>query len=802
MLATERHVELPFPIAEIDGAGVVTQPNPAWLAMRAAARSAGESFATDTGVLTLEADRLAAAVAQVLGDDRAMALELDVPNLGLLRWSRVYVTPAGDHRALVAIVPLRRLAAEDEPDPDEFVHAYEYLSEGIVVLDADMRIRVATGFTSNFLGNPGYAYEGRGAIDELHPADREPAAQAFLAILDRPGEQVVLDVRLLDSDTTYRWVEVVATNLFDHPKVRGILVMLRDIVARKEAELRAGRLERLLDASPDIVVVFDLDGAPIYGNAAAIQAAGPDATEPDLRVDALQELIRRLRRQLPPSVTVDGTTTWEGEVSLSPGGGETRTYSVVAVNAQRDDEPAFLACVGRDITDRKRLEAELAHRALHDPLTGLPNRAALLDRLGRLLREQPSADHSLAVMFLDLDNLKDVNDSVGHEAGDELLVEVARRLRAATRPSDVVSRLGGDEFVVLCPHLPDPTAAVEIAERIRQNVTGRSVVDRTDVFLSVSIGVTVVPPRREIESSPADDALRLVRDADTAMYDAKLHGRARVALFSNEMHERAHARLQLTAGLDRAIADGQLALVYQPIVDVASGRLTGLEALLRWHHPQLGLLTPGRFVELAEESGLIVPIGTWALDRAVADVATWRHSIPGARSLSVNVNVSARQLRQLGYLELVAATLLAHRVDSDALVLELTESTLVDEVTGDSHVIERLRELGVHIAIDDFGTGYSSLSYLRRFAADQLKLDGSFVEDLVHEPVNSAIVRAVIDMAHAIGMSVVAESVTSPEQLTRLGELGCDRAQGYYLGYPVPANEVPQALERFGALSR
>jgi len=302
--------------------------------------------------------------------------------------------------------------------------------------------------------------------------------------------------------------------------------------------------------------------------------------------------------------------------------------------------------------------------------------------------------------------------------------------------------------------------------------------------------------------SPADDALHVLRDADTAMYQAKLRGRARVVMFSTEMHERAHARLQLTAGLDRAITDGQLALVYQPILDIASRRPAGLEALLRWHHPELGALFPGRFVELAEDSGLIVPLGAWVLDRAAADIATLRRSAPGLERLAVNVNVSARQLLHDRFVELVGSTLMAHRIDSDALVLEVTESTLVDEITGPSRVIDRIRQMGVRIAIDDFGTGYSSLSYLRRFSVDELKLDGSFVEDIVSSPVSANIARAVIELAHAIGLTVVAESVESDAQLDALQRLGCDRAQGYLIGHPVPAVEVPALLDRLGTLMR
>ncbi len=614
-------------------------------------------------------------------------------------------------------------------------------------------------------------------------------------MLSHPGENVAIDLRLLADDGSARWVEVVATNLLTHPRVGGVLVMLRDIGTRKEAERLAGNLAQLLDASPDIVVMFDHLGAPLYCNPAAIEAAGTPATEPLQRPQALRDLIARLSRHIPTALTFATTEPWEGEVTLSVGA-ETRTYSVVVLAARHGTQLDFFACIGREITDRKRLEAQLAHRAFHDGLTGLPNRAALLDRLGRLLRDQPTNDRHLGVMFLDLDNLKDVNDSLGHEVGDALLVEVARRLREATRPDDVVCRLGGDEFVILCPGLPTPSGATEIAERIRRTVTGTLRLDRHDVFVSASIGVAVVPPRWSAATSPADDALRMLRDADTAMYDAKQRGRARVVEFADEMHERVADRLRLTTGLHRAVVEGQLDLVYQPVVAIPTGRLVAFEALLRWHHPELGMLNPTQFVELAEESGVILTIGSWALERALGDIAGWRRGVPAASGLSVNVNVSGRQLLDPAFAEMVGGMLLAHQLDSSALVLEVTESTLVREAAGEAGNIERLRRLGLGVAIDDFGTGYSSLAYLRQLAVDQLKLDGSFVADIDSSPTSAAIVKAVIEMAHAIGIEVVAEAVSSPAQLETLRRLGCDRAQGYLLGRPTAAAEVPELIDR------
>ncbi len=780
-----------YPVARAHGSGRVQWGNAAWEAMARRSLEPDELCGA-CGVTGAEADRLSASVAIVARQGECVSLELDAPNLGLERWCRVYLSPGVPGTVIVTVVPLRRLpVVESGPDPDAFVAAYEYLSEAVVLLDEEMRIRIATGYTANFLGLPGMDYEGRPALERIHPDHHGEAATLFARILERPGEQLVRDFRLADARGGYRWVEVVATNLVDHPIAQGVLVMLRDIDSRKAAEQRAERFAHLLDASPDITVLFDREGWPLYANPAALRAAGPHALEPERRARALQELIRRLSRQLPSSTEPAALAPWQGEVTLADADGQIRTYSVVVVDGF---DHHFTACMGRDITDRKRLEAELAFQALHDPLTGLPNRSALLDRLARALRDQESADGYLAVMFLDLDNLKDVNDSVGHDVGDELLVEVARQLRTATRPSDVVSRLGGDEFVAVCPNLPTADSALEVAERLRQGITGRLVVDRTDIFLSASVGVTVVAPQRPIENSAADDALRLLRDADAAMYDAKQRGRAQVARFTPDMHERARARMQLTAGLDGAIADGQLALLYQPIVDARSGEVTGVEALLRWHHPERGLLRPDSFIELAEETGLIVPIGSWALHRALADLAAWRRAEPTALHLSVNVNVSARQLAEAGFVDDVAAALLQHGLDSSALVLEVTESAFVHEVTEGSGVLDRLRLLGVRVAIDDFGTGYSSLAYLRRFSVDQLKLDGSFVEDIDVSSVNAAIAHAVVELAHAMGMQVVAESVATAAQFDVLRRLGCDRAQGYLIGRPMAASDFPTHL--------
>jgi diguanylate cyclase (GGDEF)-like protein len=442
-----------------------------------------------------------------------------------------------------------------------------------------------------------------------------------------------------------------------------------------------------------------------------------------------------------------------------------------------------------EVLQRRRRYAsalELAHQAVHDALTGLPNRLQVADRLEQALARSAETGFEVAVLFIDLDRFKLINDGRGHAAGDELLMAVADRLRGVVRAGDIVARFGGDEFVVVCEDQTADFEAALVAGRIIDALQKPLVVDGQEIFLSASIGIAMADGTGTPES--------LLRDADAAMYRAKEKGRARCEFFDATMRTEALDHLETQSALHRALERDELRVFYQPVVDLASGLVTGVEALVRWEHPQHGLVPPASFIPLAEETGLIVPIGAWVLDEAMAQAARWRERSWG-RSLTVNVNLSARQLRQPDLIPGLMASLLASGTDPTQLCLELTETTFMEDARSHREALDGIRGLGVGLAIDDFGTGYSSLTYLKRLPVSVLKIDQAFVRGLGTDASDTAIVKSVIDLAHALGLVVVAEGVEDGDQVAHLRRLGCDCAQGYFFARPQPAEELERQLD-------
>jgi diguanylate cyclase (GGDEF)-like protein/PAS domain S-box-containing protein len=450
----------------------------------------------------------------------------------------------------------------------------------------------------------------------------------------------------------------------------------------------------------------------------------------------------------------------------------------------QDEEgrPLRLLGICQDITVQKTTEEALTRLALQDPLTGLPNRALFLDRLALALRRKERHGRTVAVLFIDLDRFKAVNDTLGHFAGDLLLVAVAERLGRVLRPGDTIARLGGDEFAVVCEGLVGPAGAEEIAIRILNSLAAPVLVEGQEVIASASIGIAV--------SEPAATPDTLLRDADTAMYEAKDAGRNRFHVFDPASRARTLARLRRAEELRLALDRFELRLCYQLEVDLAEETTTGVEALVRWQHPTLGLLPPSEFIDVAEETGLVVPLGDWVLREACRELAR-RDPKANPGGLRLSVNLSARQLGVPELVDTVRDVLAETGLDPSRLCLEITESVLMDDVVSSIEALLDLKDLGVRLAIDDFGTGYSSLSYLRRFPVDVVKLDRSFIAGLGVDPAATAIVAAVVNLAHALGIVVVAEGVETEAQLVALRALRCDRAQGYYWNRPLPADELP-----------
>jgi diguanylate cyclase (GGDEF)-like protein len=443
--------------------------------------------------------------------------------------------------------------------------------------------------------------------------------------------------------------------------------------------------------------------------------------------------------------------------------------------------------IGR-VVERKRAQEALAHQAHHDPLTGLPNRSLFLDRLDHALSRLGRRSGRLAVLFMDLDGFKVINDSLGHDAGDRLLIGLAERLGDTVREADTVARFGGDEFAILCTDLDDETTAVLLAERIAEELAHPFPMEEEGEYVvSASIGIAVASP--DLAPTTAAD---LLRDADLAMYRAKERG-AGHAIFDTSMHAAANERLALGTALRRAVDSQEFRLHFQPQVALdGEGAVIGVEALVRWEHPERGLVPPGEFVPVAESTGLIVPIGSWVLQAACEQLGIWQRD--GRPDLTMCVNVSARQLADPTIVGLVERVLDTTGVTPATLCLEITESVLMEDLDHVAATLDRLKALGVSLSVDDFGTGYSSLAYLRRLPADFLKIDKSFVDDLGTSDTAAAIVRTIVDLAHSLGLGVVAEGVETEVQADALTALGCDQAQGFLFARPAPAEVVSRRL--------
>jgi diguanylate cyclase (GGDEF)-like protein/PAS domain S-box-containing protein len=476
--------------------------------------------------------------------------------------------------------------------------------------------------------------------------------------------------------------------------------------------------------------------------------------------------------------------------------GAERPFGLLAAHSRAPrtftaDDVNFVQAVANVLsaaTQRRRAEDRTRHAAVHDELTGLPNRRLALDRIGQALRRRGRSCGEVAVMMVDLDRFKVINDSLGHAAGDELLLALAPRLRAAVRPSDTVARLGGDEFVVVCEGLNDPRDAVAIAERIAAAIALPVILAGAPHRVSASIGIALA-------GCPDDTAGSLLRDADSALYRAKDRGRGRYELFDEPMREQVIRRMRTENELRRALDVGELRVHYQPVVNLADRRPVGVEALVRWQHPDRGLLGPGEFIAVAEESGQIGELGLWVLRESCRQAAEWQRSF--APGLSVSVNVSGRQVAQPGFPAKVTDVVRASDLAAGTLMLEITESVLIEEADTPMTVLSDLRDLDLRLVLDDFGTGFSSLSYLQRFPLDGLKIDRSFVAGLgTGGRDGSAIVDAVTRMASGLDLHLVAEGVETETQAARLAELGCTYAQGYLFARPMPAEQASEYLSR------
>ncbi len=656
----------------------------------------------------------------------------------------------------------------------------------MAIVDPHGRLVYASPVTERILGLNIEPLLGADVFELIHPDDRALAKSGF--DLTRGGHDADrIEVRLRHADGSWRVVEAMATNLLDDPAVEGIVISARDLTDRRlaEAELREAqeRFRSAFEHAPIGMALTSIDGRLFRVNRALVQILGRGESEllASSILDLSQPDDREMCRESMTRLLTGATANCQIEQRYLHHDGHPVWVSVSAsIVRDVNGQPLYFVSQIEDIAERKASGEALAHQAVHDHLTGLPNRAYFVECLGRELDRAAQRHERVAVLFLDLDRFKVVNDSLGHSAGDRLLVAVADRLTATMSQNDVVARFGGDEFTILCRNVSSEETAELVAERLADAVGRPVALMEGEVFVTASVGIA-------LSGGAADSPETLLRNADAAMYRAKELGRDRAELFDAQTHHRAVDDLRTGNALHRAIERGEMRVHYQPMMNLADGSLLGFEALIRWEHPERGLVPPMEFVPLAEETGLIVPLGVWALEQACAQAVRWHRAAPDASPLSMSVNLSPRQLAEPALPNDVARVLHDTGIAPAALWLEITESTLMRDAESALSALGALRALGLHLAVDDFGSGYSSLAYLQRLPVEALKIDRSFTAGVGQQQDSTAIVDAVVSLARALRLSTVAEGIETPEQFQHLRAMGCAVGQGFLFGPARPA---------------
>ncbi|MES2949472.1 MAG: EAL domain-containing protein [Pseudomonadota bacterium] len=673
--------------------------------------------------------------------------------------------------------------------------AIEQSPFGIVVMDLAGQVEYCN---QGFMAMSGFEHSDIIGVTPhpWNPTETNDAIYRSLLSSQHMGDRWNGDVQSRRKDGSIYWERQVVSTLRDaEGKHTHLIVVKEDISDRKlrradYAQTRHLHEKALASSSNGIMITRsdDDDHSIVYVNPAFERITGYRADEviglegrflvrDDLAQPDLEHIRAALREKREGTATLrnyrkDGSLFWN-ELHIAPvrdltGGATTHFVSVI-----------------NDISERVRYQHALEYQANHDSLTGLANRNLLNDRIEQAIAWAKRNGHVMGVMLLDLDHFKLINDASGHSAGDALLKEVAHRLTACVRETDTVARLGGDEFVIILTDLPQPDDVDQIAEKILSTLSRPTEVAGRDVFVTASIGVSLYP-------RDGDHGEILLRYADMAMYRVKEHGRNSVRQFVPEMGSTAISRLDMEGAMRRGLERGEFVLHYQPKIDLATQHVVGAEALIRWQHPQIGLVHPIEFIRLAEETGLILPLGEWVLAEACRQQVLWQQQ--GLRPLKIAINMSARQFRQDELTDRIAAIFTGTGADPAQFILELTESMVMHDVDSTLMSLRALKKLGVSLSLDDFGTGYSSLSYLRRFPIDELKIDRSFINDIHTNADDAAIAGAIIAMARSLGLSVVAEGVENKEQADLLSTLGCNQVQGYYYARPLTVTAFANRL--------
>jgi diguanylate cyclase (GGDEF)-like protein/PAS domain S-box-containing protein len=697
----------------------------------------------------------------------------------------------------------------------------EQASDGIAVYGFDGSILDVNDRGCEMLGYTRQELLSLNLADLVDPEDLAHTPFRFTEL--RTGQVLISERVLVRRDGRRLPVEVSAKLLSDG---QGVQAIVRDVSERKEAEAALQRekefTDKLINGAMLGILAFDRECRYTVWNPGMERITGLTREQVLGRVafdvfPFLKEIGQDwyIQQALAGNIVTSTNQPYTVPSTGKEGFFESR-YS--PLHNEEGEVIGGLAVVN-DITERKALEEQIAHQAFHDPLTALPNRLLFMDRLAQALAHAAGRGGSVAVLFLDLDDFKVINDSLGHKCGDMLLCEVGKRIEACVRPGDTVARLGGDEFTVLLEGTRSPDDAIGVSERIASALVEPIQIDGHELFVTTSIGIALNTPH----SSEPDE---LLRDADVAMYEAKKSGKSRHAVFDFKMNARAWKRLELESELRRALERGEFDVHYQPVINLNTGRIEEVEALVRWFHPKRGPISPADFIPVAEETGLIIPIGEWVLMEACKQVYEWHkagdgYRVSGARSadghrprtpdprhpasdtrypspdthkIGLSVNLSVRQFKQPDLVERISAVLHASGLDPDYLKLEITESVALDDTEATITTLDALHRLGIKLAIDDFGTGYSALSYLKKYPVDTLKIDRSFIANLGEDLEDTAIVRALTAFAQTLNLSVTAEGIETPEQLQHLRDLGCDTGQGYLFSRPLPFSELEGIL--------
>jgi diguanylate cyclase (GGDEF)-like protein/PAS domain S-box-containing protein len=686
---------------------------------------------------------------------------------------------------------------------DRFGSVFDHAPIGMAVVSLEGRYLQVNRSLCEMLG---YSEEELRALTWhkiTHPDDLEASLAYARRIKEGKIPKYHLEKRYLHVDGHSVWASLSVSLVRDlEGEPLYFVSQLQDITERKRAEEALEHLSRrhemVLKSAGEGIFGLDLQGDAAFVNPAAARMTGWDVEE--LLGQPLHDVLHHTKPDGTPYPSEEcpiyaafrtGTSlSRDDEVFWRKDGTSFPVEYVSTPIIIEDGEIVGAVVTFKDVTERKVLEEQLRYQAFHDPLSGLPNRALFVDRLEHALARTTRRGGKVAVLFMDLDNIKLINDSLGHEVADKLLVAVAERLKACLRSEDTAARFGGDEFTVLIEEVDEVSDAVRVAERIAESLQRPFALNQYEVFSTTSIGIALSSPPH---TQPAD----LLRHADLAMYRAKHKGKARYEVFEPSMGADALERLRLENELRRALERGEFKVYYQPIVTLEDGRIAGAEALVRWEHPTRGLLLPEEFLSVAEDTGLIVRIGEGVLREACHQMRAWQERYPSVPPLTVSVNLSPRQFFQP---ELVAEILGETEIYPGSLQLEITEGTMTSNgVYSANHILRNLKDLGVQIAVDDFGMGYSSLSYLKRFPVDVLKIDRSFIAGLGQDTdgasKNAEIVSAMIDLTHALGMEAVAEGVETSAQLAWLRNMNCDLGQGTYFSEPLPSEALAVILE-------